>query len=172
MIYTPTDSDSKSCLTPDAGGLLRIVVTRAFSTYVGWHVDHSSNANNQGSNWLEAGEHLLRLLLIVKSSHGNRDYHPSHYYGSEFSQGVWISFFIFYSLALSLRKLTGIYCVLIIYAYMILLRNIKSRSNWKMVAGVISQWFWWIYFAHNFILYAESSKKNYKLPIQISNTAE
>ena len=92
-------------------------------------------------------------------------------YGSEFSRGVWISIFIFYFLTLSLRKFTVFYRIVFMYVYLILLRNTASRSNWKRVAGVITQWFWCKYFAHSFILHSECSKKNYRLPILDYNMA-
>jgi hypothetical protein len=92
-------------------------------------------------------------------------------YGSEFSRGVWISIFIFYFLALSLRNFTVFYRIVLMYVYVILLRNTASRSNWKRVAGVITQWFWCKYFAHSFILHSECSKKNYRLPILDYNMA-
>jgi hypothetical protein len=48
--------------------------------------------------------------------------------GSEFSHIVWISIFLFYY-ALSLRNFTGTHCIVLMYVYIILLRNTKSRSN-------------------------------------------
>ena len=84
--------------------------------------------------------------------------------GSEFSQGVWISFFLFY-LPLSLRNFMVFNCIVLMDVYMVFLRNASCRSNWKRVARMISQWFWCKYFAHNFILHSEWSKKNYRQPI-------
>ena len=83
----------------------------------------------------------------------------------EFSHRVWIPFFIFYPLALSLRNFSGSHCTVLMYMYTNLLRNTKSRSDWKTIAGVISQWFWCNYFSHNFILYSEGSKKKDSTPI-------
>ena len=90
--------------------------------------------------------------------------------GSEFSQGVWISFFLFYWLALSLRSFTGFDHIPPMHVHIILLRNTKSRSSREIVAGVTNQWFWWKYFAHNFILHSECSKKIPRLPILHINT--
>ena len=90
--------------------------------------------------------------------------------GSEFSHRVWISFFIFYSLALSLRNFSGSHCILLMYIDINLLRNRKCTSNWKAIAGVISQWFWCNYLAYNFILYSKSSEKKWKLPVLYLNT--
>ena len=92
--------------------------------------------------------------------------------GSEFSRCVWISIFTFYFLAQYLRSFTGSYCIVLMYVYIISISNTASTSNWKGVAGVITQWFWCKYFAHNFILHSEYSKKNYRLPILYYNTAE
>ena len=89
--------------------------------------------------------------------------------GSEFSQGVWISIFLFYVLALCLRNFTGFYCIVLMYVYLILLRNTRCRNNWKTIAEVISLWFWCKYFTHNSILNSESSKKIYRLPILYLN---
>ena len=66
-------------------------------------------------------------------------------------------YFIF--LVLSLRKFTGSYCIVFTHVYINLLRNTRSRSSRKWFAGKISQWFWCKYFAHNFILYFNCSKK-------------
>ena len=85
--------------------------------------------------------------------------------GSEFSHRVWIPFFIFYPLVLSLRNFSGSHRIVLMYMYTNLLRNAKSRSNWKTIAGVISQWFWCNYFSHNFILYSEGSEKKDSTPI-------
>jgi hypothetical protein len=86
--------------------------------------------------------------------------------------GVWISIFLFYVLALSLRNFTGFNHIVLVYIQIILLRNTKSRSNRKIVARMINQWFWCKYFAHNFfILHSECSEKNYRLPILDWNTA-
>ena len=91
--------------------------------------------------------------------------------GSEFSHRVWISFFKFYYLALSLRKFTESYCIVPMYVFTNLLRNKKSRSSWKWIAGMITQWFWCKYFAHIFILYSKLSKKMDRLHILYLNTA-
>ena len=72
--------------------------------------------------------------------------------GSEFSHRVWISFCIFYFLVLSFRIFTGSYCIVFMYIYIILLRNTKGKSSWKIIAGMIRQWFWCKYFACTFIL--------------------
>ena len=90
--------------------------------------------------------------------------------GSEFSHSVWIPFFIFFLLALSLRKFTGSYCIVFTHVYIILLRNTQSRSSRKIIAGLISWWFWCKYFAQDFILYSNCSKKIYRLPILYLNT--
>ena len=79
--------------------------------------------------------------------------------GSKFSHRVWISFFLFYPLGLSLQKFMGLYCLVPMYVYTILLRKTKSRSNRKREARIISQWFWCKYFAHIFILYSKCLKK-------------
>ena len=91
--------------------------------------------------------------------------------GSEFSHRVWISFFLFYFLALSFRNFTGSHHIVPMYVCTIFLRNTNSRSSWKRKAGMISQWFWCKYFAHIFILYSKCSKKIYRLPILYLNTA-
>ena len=91
--------------------------------------------------------------------------------GSEFSHRVWISFFLFYFLALSFRNFTGSHHIVPMYICTIFLRNTKSRSSWKRKARMISQWFWCKYFAHIFILYSKCSKKIYRLPILYLNTA-
>ena len=70
---------------------------------------------------------------------------------SEFSHRVWISFFLFYSLVLSLKKFMGLYCLVLMHVF-IILRNTKSRSSRKREAWMISQWFWCKHFAHIFIL--------------------
>ena len=61
-------------------------------------------------------------------------------------------------LALSLRNFMGPHCIVLMYVYTILLRNTKGRSR-KIIAGVISQWFWCKYFAHIFILCLNISNK-------------
>ena len=91
--------------------------------------------------------------------------------GSEFPHRVWISFFKFYFLALSLRKFTESYCIVPMYVYTNLLRNTKGRSSRKWIAGMITQWFWCKYFAHIFILYSKLSKKMDRLHILYLNTA-
>ena len=83
--------------------------------------------------------------------------------GSEFSHSVWIWIFTFYFLALSLRNFSGSHHIVLSYVDMNLLRYTKSRSSWKQIAGVISQWFWCRYFAHNFILHSTCSKKKFGL---------
>jgi hypothetical protein len=90
--------------------------------------------------------------------------------GSEFSHRVWISNFSFFPLALSLRNFTGSNWIVPMYVYTILLRNTRSRSSWKTIAGVISWWFWSKHFAHNFILYSKCSKKIHRPPILYLNT--
>ena len=60
-------------------------------------------------------------------------------YGSEFSQGVCISIFIFYVLALYLRNFSEFHCIVLMYVTIILLRNKRCRSNQKRVAEMISQ---------------------------------
>ena len=85
------------------------------------------------------------------------------------------SFFIFYFLALSLRKFAGSHGIVPIYIFTILLRNTISRSSWKWIARMISHWFqvWCKYFAefaHNIILYSKCSKKitgHYTIPKHI-----
>ena len=62
-------------------------------------------------------------------------------------------------LALSLRNFMGSHCIVLMYVYTILLRNTKGRSSWKVIAGVMSQWFWCKYFAHIFILCSKFSNK-------------
>ena len=85
--------------------------------------------------------------------------------GSEFSHRVWILFFIFYFLVLSFQISTESYCIVLMYIYIILLRNTKSQ---KVIAGMIRQWFWYKYFACTFRLYYKCSEKNDRLPILYS----
>ena len=63
-------------------------------------------------------------------------------YGTEFSQGVCISIFIFYVLTLYLQNFSGFHCIVPMYVAIILLRNSGCRSNRKKVAEMTSQWFW------------------------------
>ena len=89
----------------------------------------------------------------------------SSYYRSQWGLHfpiVWISIFLFFLLALSLRKFTGSHCIVPMHVYIYLLENTRSRSSRKIVAGVFSQWFWCKYFAHSFILHSKSSKKKYR----------
>ena len=102
---------------------------------------------------------------------GNINYYTIAPNGSEFSHRVWISFFLFYFLALSFRNFMGSHHIIPMYIYIILLRNTNSRNSWKIIAGMISQWFWCKYFAHIFILYSKCSKKIYRLPRLYLNTA-
>ena len=60
--------------------------------------------------------------------------------GSEFSHRAWISIFLFYVLVLSLQKFTASRRIVPMHAN--ILRNTKGRSSRKIIAGVISQWFW------------------------------
>jgi len=89
---------------------------------------------------------------------------------SEFSHGVWISIFLFYCLVLSFRSFTEFQYIVPMHVHMILLRNTKCRSCREIVAGVINQWFWCKYFAHNFILHSKCSEKILRLPILNWNT--
>ena len=109
------------------------------------------------------------------SGHGNQDllivilYHQNYNTmvpnRSEFSHGVWIAIFLFYCLMLSLWSFMGFNCIASVHVYIILLRNTSCRSSQEIVAGVISQWFWCKYPAHDFLLYSEGSGKKHRLSI-------
>ena len=101
---------------------------------------------------------MKRLLVRLQALELEGTIAPN---GSEFSHRVWISIFLFFLFALSLQKFTGSHCIVPMHVYLNLLTNTRSRSSTrKTTAGVISQWFWCKYRAHNFILYSKSSKKN------------